>query len=317
MNVQNFLLKIGKSFPCQCLLQLVGGLILLGGGLAWAADYPTNFSNTGSIANTRHNMTQSTAGVGAAMTTVRNNYGEVCVYCHTPHGANSNVAAPLWNRTSKNNTYQTYSQLGTSTLTSEVAQPGPASMTCLSCHDGTVAIDSIINMPGSGNYNAASVTNHNETFLDSWKNLPGNSTKGSNKHYAIGETSPNESAGCMVCHSGPGGFEVATDFSVFNIGTDLRNDHPIGVNLPTSRIGNDFVGPDKQQDLMAFYDKDSDNRPDTNEVRYYKSSGQYRVECASCHDPHGVVGQNGTFNPSFLRVSNTNGSTLCLTCHNK
>lgn len=28
----------------------------------------------------------------------RNDYGEVCVYCHTPHGANTTTAVPLWNR---------------------------------------------------------------------------------------------------------------------------------------------------------------------------------------------------------------------------
>ncbi|MBF0614363.1 MAG: cytochrome c3 family protein [Magnetococcales bacterium] len=282
-------------------------------GVVTAADYPTNFSNIGGIANTRHNLTQSTSGVSGAMITVRNNYGEVCVYCHTPHGANENISAPLWNRTLKSNTYQTYDQLGTSTLTAAVNAPGVSSLACLSCHDGTVAVDSIINMPGSGKYNAASRTSHQEAFLDSWSGT-GSSTTSTN-HHALAATSPNGGVGCLACHSGPSGPEVATDFTAFAIGTDLRNDHPVGIDLPTARIGNDFLGPTVSLSRIAFYDKDNDSRPDPNEVRFYKSGSTYRVECASCHDPHGVApNSSSSINPSFLRVNNA-GSALCLSCH--
>ncbi|MBF0310472.1 MAG: cytochrome c3 family protein [Magnetococcales bacterium] len=249
------------------------------------------------------------------MSTVRNNYEEVCVYCHTPHGANTEIKAPLWNRTFKSNTYQTYDAMGTPSLTAAVSQPGVASLTCLSCHDGTVAIDSIINMPGPGNYNANAKTSHQETFLDAWRDTTTGAGKGSLKHYAIGQSSPNESYGCMVCHSGPGGFEVATDFTAFNIGTDLRNDHPVGINMPSTRFGQDFNAPSQQGDKLAFYDLDGDSRADANEVRYYKTSNDFRVECASCHDPHGVRQAGGQLNPSFLRVNNQTNSTLCQTCH--
>ncbi len=79
---------------------LVGVLILLSSSSSLAdVDLNTKFSNT-SIANSRHNLTQSTIGSGATnMNPYRNDYGEVCVYCHTPHGASSTVDAPLWNRT--------------------------------------------------------------------------------------------------------------------------------------------------------------------------------------------------------------------------
>jgi len=93
--------------------------------ITWAdVDLPTKFSNTGSIANTRHNLTQNTiSGNPTLMNPYRNDYGEVCVYCHTPHGANTQLAAPLWNRTFNNNTYTTYDTLGTSTLTAAVTTP--------------------------------------------------------------------------------------------------------------------------------------------------------------------------------------------------
>ena len=42
---------------------------------------------------------------------------EVCVYCHTPHGADTSAVVPLWNKTLPSSTYQRYSDLNTSTLT--------------------------------------------------------------------------------------------------------------------------------------------------------------------------------------------------------
>ncbi|MBF0428335.1 MAG: cytochrome c3 family protein [Magnetococcales bacterium] len=300
-----------RRFRFSMALVVVGGVAF---GMAQAADYPTNFSNVGGIAYTRHNLTQSTTGISSAMMTVRNNYGEVCVYCHTPHGANENIAAPLWNRTFKDTTYQTYDQLGTSTLTATVNAPGLNSLTCLSCHDGTVAIDSIINMPGSGRYNANSRTSHQEAFLDSWVAVPGQTTV-SGKHHALAENSPATTGGCLSCHSGPNGPEVATDFTVAAIGTDLRNDHPVGIDIPTPRFGVDFREPNVNLDRISFYDLDGDSKPDANEIRYYKTGSTYRVECASCHDPHGVSPAVGSpVLPTFLRKTNAS-SALCLTCH--
>ncbi|MBF0610962.1 MAG: cytochrome c3 family protein [Magnetococcales bacterium] len=302
-----------KYSPVFAKLSALAISIMALSGTAWGADgetYPTRFTNIGGITNTRHNLTQSPTGISNAMMTVRNNYGEVCVYCHTPHGANENIAAPLWNRTFKNNTYTTYENLKSSTITQVISQPGPNSLTCLSCHDGTVAIDSIVNMPGSGRYSEANKTSHQESFLDAW---PG----GSAKHVAVGGGSLGGTT-CMSCHTGPDGSEVATDFTAFYIGTDLSNDHPVGIVLPEGRIGVDFADPGVRGTSLAYYDRDADNKADSNEIRFYKTGGNYKVECASCHDPHGVPsgGEGSVNNPSFLRVNNQN-SAVCLTCHDK
>lgn len=310
-----------KTRPVTALLPL---LVFLP-ALALAAEFPTLFSNQGGVANTRHNLSQGTIVTSGAMITTRNNYGEVCVYCHTPHGANDTAPVqkvPLWNRTYRANTYATYDQLGTSTLGGAVSQPGANSLACLSCHDGTVAIDSIINMPGSGRVSQAARTNHDEAHLDgNWANnavYPG--TTASNTHMAIGTSSPASPAvGCMSCHSGPGGIEVATDFTVFAIGTDLRNDHPVGVAFPVAGgPGVDFNQPGATRGNVKFFDLNGNGRPDTREVRVYDSGDGFEVECASCHDPHGVpsAGAGSSFIPTFLRVANA-GSALCLTCHTK
>ena len=141
------------------------------------ADLSTKFLNQGSVANTRHNMTQRQAAGGGpngvVMDPYRNDYGEVCVYCHTPHGANANVQLPLWNRTIKATSYVTYDALATVTLTQPVQQPGPNSISCLSCHDGQTAIDSVINMPGSGGYNPAQASAQDNGFLNAWNNASG------------------------------------------------------------------------------------------------------------------------------------------------
>lgn len=281
---------------------------------AWAAgDLPTKFTNRDSIRNTRHNMTQGTMGV--SMDQFRNNYGEVCVYCHTPHGANEAVAIPLWNRTIKATTYTTYNELGTTSLTQTVRQPGPNSIACLSCHDGQVAVDSVINMPGSGGYNKDQKTAQSDAWLDQWTNKDGRVDAA--VHVGL---SPVREEGCLTCHSSAAGKVTgagATDFTVFVIGTDLRNDHPVGVSYPPA-TNTDFKRPTATRTGVSWFDNDGDRVPDTTEVRLYDSGEGYMVECASCHDPHGVpsAGRGSQFTPTFLRVANT-GSELCLTCHTK
>jgi len=79
--------------------------------------------------------------------------GEICVVCHTPHNAYSetegNAAAgemgPLWNRALT--AVATYSLYDSSTrvgsfMDATVTEPSGVSKLCLSCHDGTIAIDS-------------------------------------------------------------------------------------------------------------------------------------------------------------------------------
>lgn len=66
--------------------------------------------------------------------------GQVCVACHTPHNALSSVnAAPLWDHTLSTQVYALYVS---STLKATMGQPNGSDKLCLSCHDGTVAVDS-------------------------------------------------------------------------------------------------------------------------------------------------------------------------------
>ncbi|MDP2364124.1 MAG: cytochrome c3 family protein [Ignavibacteria bacterium] len=82
----------------------------------------------GQIANSAHDF----SGQGWGTT-------EICAPCHTPHNSNTTVtSAPLWNHQVTTATFTTYSS---STMNATVGQPNNNSKLCLSCHDGTVALD--------------------------------------------------------------------------------------------------------------------------------------------------------------------------------
>ncbi len=85
----------------------------------------------------------------ALWNTGNNNHAEICVVCHIPHDADSSVTdAPLWNHAVTTASYTPYSG-PSGTLDATVGQPGGVSKLCLSCHDGTVAIDAFDGKPGT------------------------------------------------------------------------------------------------------------------------------------------------------------------------
>jgi hypothetical protein len=71
--------------------------------------------------------------------------GQVCAPCHTPHNAivkdagGAVLAGPLWNHTLSSATYILYLDSTGTGVTGDVDEN---SKLCLSCHDGTVALDS-------------------------------------------------------------------------------------------------------------------------------------------------------------------------------
>ena len=281
-------------------------VLSLGGNDSYAdVDLPSKFSNQSTIRNTRHNLTQRQATGGPSgvnMDPYRNDYGEICVYCHTPHGANTTAGAPLWNRAIPTTTYTVYSS---NSLSQTPSQPGAASLVCLSCHDGQQAVDAIMNMPGSGRYSSTP----NNAFLQTW--APNPSGLGPFVHVGL------KQAECLACHSSTAGVvgTGAADFTIAAIGTDLRDDHPVGVRFPTTNgTGTDWKTPNSNAAGTKFFDEDADGRMEKGEIRLYGANAS--VECGSCHDPHGVASSGSLFNATFLRKSNA-GSAVCLTCHSK
>lgn len=116
-------------------------------------------SQNDDIKSTKHNFS-SLSGRNGSFTDLSTNvadYGEICVYCHTPHGGQT--GAPLWNRSFGAGPYQMYTS-PTIDMTISSA-PGPVSLACLSCHDGTIGIDVITNPP-----NSSSATSIGKTLAD-------------------------------------------------------------------------------------------------------------------------------------------------------
>lgn len=106
------------------------------------------------IANTKHNLSTTGAANAAAIgqTIYSTDQTEICIFCHTPHAAIKNDSIPLWNHTlSTVATYTMYTSPtfdGAATMQNlggVTAANASASNLCLSCHDGTVAINSFAN----------------------------------------------------------------------------------------------------------------------------------------------------------------------------
>jgi hypothetical protein len=92
------------------------------------------------VKDTKHNL--SISGTGDVKAVIET---QICIFCHTPH--NSSPVQPLWNH--EETAVVTYINYWSTTLQSYAseAEAPPIdgfSRLCLSCHDGTVAIGSII-----------------------------------------------------------------------------------------------------------------------------------------------------------------------------
>ena len=252
------------------------------------------------IADTKHNLGSSGTGANKSGVTA-----EICVFCHTPHGADTSAAVPLWNRALVTpGAYTTYNSLGTSSLDGAIAPVGSVSLACLSCHDGAQAMNVMINQPGSNGYVAAG-----SVMTGAW--------------------------------TGAATLNVAN--SITSMTKDLQNDHPIGIQYGGGYGTGTAAYPKNDVVDGGFRDKDFRGAQysllNTNDVWWVDTGltgigtrektdmqlytrtatgtspvlgatgNQALVECASCHDPHSA-------NATFLRIDNT-GSAVCLACHIK
>src|SRR3989304_444865 len=244
------------------------------------------------IRKTKHNLSSIGPADRAVFTQQTT---EICVFCHTPHGAvgdeeAAGLKAPLWNRRLSTARYILYDQVWSTSFEGYETKPKPNAPTgytrlCLSCHDGTIALGTIVNPSGSG-------------VPPSW-NL--------------------YSPGIMP----PGSGVTTGDTRV--IGTNLQNDHPVSFVYDSSLAlrdeelvdpGPPLVPPLKVSDTTPISPLRRHPGPDIN---VYDS-----VQCTSCHNPHAAKFSDGTLVPKFLRANYYNepenpnhGTIICLYCHDK
>lgn len=67
---------------------------------------------------------------------------QICQPCHAPHGNQNAAGELLWNHDPTTASYTMYSNSSLALDGTVDAQPAGTSKVCLSCHDGTVALDS-------------------------------------------------------------------------------------------------------------------------------------------------------------------------------
>ncbi|HEY0635562.1 MAG TPA: cytochrome c3 family protein, partial [Gammaproteobacteria bacterium] len=189
----------------------------------------------------------------------------------------------------------TYTAYSSTTMDGTTNFTGSTSMACLSCHDGTQAMDNIVNAPGSGGY-----TDGGADLAYNWS---GPTVDATGKLVAGALTNLGDGAGALgddhpvAIPYGGGGVTVATPSGA----TTDPDFVQVGTGLTQAVVG----GLQKW-----WFDADADTKMDSNEIRLYTANAQAQVECASCHDPHSEV------NPTFLRIANTN-SAVCTACHVK
>ncbi|HYA87953.1 MAG TPA: cytochrome c3 family protein [Nitrospirota bacterium] len=190
------------------LVVLTIGVFLTLGTVAMAGLSPGS-----GIKGTAHDM--SSSGLGAAYGNDVGGLDRICIYCHTPHHANSNITdySPLWNHNySMVTSYQTYTNTTTGDvpglvgmqLNAVLGQPGSVSKLCLGCHDGSVAVAAY------GNFVSVNPTSHG----NSGANLQ-------NTPYQIG------------AYGAPGALG------------NLQNHHPIGFNYKwVATLDDEIAMPD-------------------------------------------------------------------------
>jgi predicted CXXCH cytochrome family protein len=304
-------------------------LIVLVGILAIPA---ANAARQSRIKDTKHNL--STSGPG---TTKSGTESQICVFCHTPHGANTADVSPLWNRPSSGASYVPYSSESLDAISAQggwTGQPLGSSKLCLSCHDGTIALGNVVNAPGSGLGSAISVSGSTTTTM-------------------------------------PVGAGATSGYTRL-LGANLTNDHPISVTYNktlTDRDG-ELRTPDAQQRVMGGTMTINGSHPlvgpratgqgsgigsSTAGTGLYGSissrpvlplenttglgSGTGQVQCTTCHDPHlkeSTLTNDATDKADILKERNikflrrprfqmaqpTNtysdgNDIMCLACHDK
>ena len=239
-------------------MRIVIGVLLTGFVSLWGVG----------IANTPHDL-RATAWTGDDT----EDNGELCVYCHTPHAANSTfTGAPVWNKGTPAGPFTLYGTTVGGTTAGESgdnATVNAPSMACLSCHDGVSAVNSVVNAPGSG-----LPTADDDAFIGT---------------------------GAQVLST------IAADASGASIiGTDLSNDHPVSIEYRAGVAGlkaktdtgvASWVGAATIQDLLRTTNSvdyvecgschdphDGGGTSSASSVAFLRIDNAGSTLCLGCHD---------------------------------
>ncbi|MDX2414716.1 MAG: cytochrome c3 family protein, partial [Bacteroidales bacterium] len=255
------------------------------------------FLSSQSVVNSVHNLSASGPGSIRALSEQ-----EVCVFCHTPHSARPN--SPLWNKNDPGVFYNLYTSSSNQSVPN---QPTGSSLLCLSCHDGTIALGSVLNRatdidfsggttmmpPGSSVLSTDLSDDHPVSFAF-------NSALAANDGQLIDPaliTAPvsfeNGKLECTSCHDPHRNIYsnfllVSNQFSELCYKCHDRNYWPSSSHNTSSSVWN---GSGNDPWFHSDYNTVAENA------------------CENCHNPHSAEGKQGLLN--YLAEESN-----CLVCHN-
>jgi len=250
------------------------GLTILAVSLILLTDESFSGTSGPGVRGTRHDLspTGSTQFQFARPGVVE----EICVFCHTPHLGNKGIM-PLWNRSLSPTTFTMYSSVTFNM--GPVAAIGATSALCMSCHDGIMAMNMVVNSPGRGSTGSIP--------------LFGSYSK-------IGEVYYQGSPWGIWDNIGGGNDTTSA--------ANLSDEHPVSFtyNNAADLQGNNFPAASGGTIQGAVT---------TARYRLY-GTGNDQFECSTCHDVHDTAtyATKDVSEVFFLRTSNEQ-SRMCRDCH--
>ncbi len=206
----------------------------------------------------------------------------VCTVCHAAHHTDESTpqTAPLWAHATTTNTFTPYTSL---TLNASVGQPDGVSLACLSCHDGSLAINQGISGPRGG---------------------------GTNMTQRIQDIAPEAQIGPDLHNVHPISFVYNSALATADGQLEDPDVYKIGAaktrltvtTAPVKSTGWEGTSLSGKTITDALLDQDK------------------KMQCTSCHDVHRLAG-NSPSSGILIRISGTDvdgrGDLICRTCHVK
>lgn len=234
------------------------------------------------VTGTKHNL--SSAG-GGSYKAIAGNEDQICVFCHTPHQAEGFSTDPLWNHSNSTHagTYNVYSSttlnatVGAGAIAAILGNGTALSNLCMSCHDGTQAINSLYN--------------------------PSNDLGGNPTMTAFGDT---------ITTNANIGTDLSNDHPVNFTYDDALAQADGGLVLPSSATSACYDGGTSNY-AVSIGQFQSDYAGSSLAQKLVPGN---QFQCSSCHGAHIYYGGTQSGYSPFLKVNNV-GSGLCLSCHCK
>jgi hypothetical protein len=198
----------------------------------------------------------------------------VCSACHSAHNTDANQIAPLWNHATSTGPFTPYNS---PTFNAGPHQPSGASLACLSCHDGTVAINQSISGSISGT--------NGPIYIDAGATISAD----------LHTTHPISFTYDSALAAADGGVE---DPEVYKIG-DPKTALTVSVApVPATWSGTSLTGKTIKQALLF-------------------DGKMQCASCHDVHKQEGSSPESGIFVRISGTDATGRGSTLCRTCHIK